>query len=245
MGQGCEEPYDDLPPLRDVVIPDDARELEADRLAWLHEQRSHDERARHQRLLDQLFPRGGTRLGLGTPLVALAMFVVASVGLLSLTLTSRASPPRQAAAVLATPVVPAGRVGGLVPQLSLAGPRGDVALRELRPAALVMVPPECACELTLEHTFRQAAEYGVDLVLLGRPGHADELRALAAGTGNGTVAALIGDLDALSGYAPKGLTLLLVRADGVVTRVVREVGPELHAELELAALRDVPTWSRR
>ena len=50
----------------------------------------------------------------------------------------------------------------------------------------------------------------------------------------------------MTGYAPKGLTLLLVRADGVVTSVLRDVGPELHAELELAALTaDVPTWSHR
>jgi hypothetical protein len=173
------------------------------------------------------------------------MFLVAAAGLLSVMLTSRASPPRQAAAVLATPAVPAGRVGGLVPQLSLAGPHGDVALRTLRPAALVVVPPECGCELSLERAFRQAAEYGVDLVLLGSPEQGDALPVLAAGTGNGTVLALTGDLDALSGYAPKGLTMLLVRADGVVTSVVREVGPELHAELELAALRDVPSWSHR
>jgi hypothetical protein len=244
VGQGYEEPYDDLPPLRDVVIPDDARELEADRLAWLREQRNHDRQERHERLLERLFPHGGSQLGLGAPLLALAMFAVAAAGMLSVMLTSRTTPPRQAASVLASPAVPAGTVGGLAPALSLSGPRGDVALRQLRPAALAVVPPDCECELTLERAFRQAAEYGVDLVLLGRPEQADALRVLASGTGNGTVAALTGDLHALSGYAPAGLTLLLVRADGVVTTVVRNVGPELHAELELAALRDLPTWSQ-
>lgn len=241
MGQGCEEPFDDLPPLHDVVIPDDARDLEGDRLQWLHEQR----RARRRRMVERL-RSGPRRTGIAAPLVALAMFAVATAGMLAVMLSSRTGPPRQGPTALAAPLAPAGHVGGLLPHLTLTGPRGAVQLRDQRPAALAVVPPECACELALEHAFRQAAGYSVDLVLLGETEQTATLRALAAGTGNGSVMALTGDLDALNSFAPHGLTLVLVRADGVVRSVLRDVGPDLHAELELASLAfDPPTWSGR
>jgi hypothetical protein len=234
VGQGREEPYDDLPPLRDVVIPDDARALEADRLAWLHEQRVARRRRRVQRLL---LTRRWDRFGLAGPVVVLALLAAAVFGSLSVVLIPRPGPSRPGPQPLASPTVAPGSAGGVLPDLTLAGARGPVHLRALRPAVLAVVPAGCECPDALEHSFREASEYGVGMSVLGESAQARQLSAVAGGIGNGTVQALTGDLRAVTrAYRPTGLTLLLVRADGVVTDVLRDVGPDLHAELALAGL---------
>lgn len=242
---GASDDRDDLPPLPEAdawIVPDDARELEADRLAWLREER---QRARRRRWERVFLTRLWGRYGLAGPFVVLVLVMVAAVGSLATLLAPRPTTPPPRSAPLATSAGPGGRPGGLLPDV--AATRSDlpvtIPLRSVRPAVLAVVPPDCGCPQTLEHVFRQVDAYGLRLWLLASADTTTATRRVGQGIADGTVGTLTVPQQAVSAYAPHGVTLLLVAADGVVADVLRDVDPQLHAALQLATL-DRPAASR-
>jgi hypothetical protein len=231
-----------------VLIPDDARELDGDRLALLTELR---QRAAGQpapdhvpalaaRARDRARAVRRQRLRVGTTgwLLLVVLLMVGVAGTLISVFAPRAPLPLDRLPLASAADAP-GKVGGLLPEANVSvGPRhGDV--RTIRPAVLIVVPPECVdCEDAISNVASQAREYTLPLVLAGTPEQQEQLRDLdRAGTGGGAVQLIdhdgvLGSSYQLTTSAP---TLVLVHADGVVGAVL-SAEPDARYESALVQL---------
>lgn len=236
---GALEP-DDLPPeLRDVVIPDDARELDRDRLAYYRELAARaraDERpaspaARIRRLPKPFDPTRSPQFpsapdGMITSLAIGVAVMVALFGALLLTFSVSGGPLPQTMP-RATVDVPVGQPGGLLPDVPVVVNGLDRSTADVRPAVLVLWPAEgcgTGCEAALADVGRAAAEQRVRVVLAGTPEQGEDMRA-AARQVPGSATWLTEPTGALSVVGPSGLTVVTVHADGVIGDVLRDVGP--------------------
>jgi hypothetical protein len=242
--------HDDLDPVQagrlSALIPDNAAELDADRLSWLME-RAHRSQPRpspdpaarvtglpgaagwwggdadHQ----PLPARGGsarrTRWAVVAGLLALAVLVTSGLGA-TLALLQPGSPSLAMAAPLADPTTPVGAVGGLLPAVELVTAAGSVSSRQLRPAVMALVPTDCPdCAAILSTVAGQATLAGRALVLVGRPSQHSQLVSLQAGLAGSAV--IVADdqnvaIAAGLGRDPADLTVLVVAADGTVGQIV-------------------------
>lgn len=222
-----------------VVVPDDASALEPDRLAWLAEQRRRRRRARMRRLV---FTRRWDRFGLSGPLVVICLVLTGCVGALAVVFAPRPSSPFPTAEPLAAAPaleVPVGRTtsapdvaGRLLPQVPLApdvAPTGGRVLdvRDLRPALLLLVPADCSCAPAVKALYKQAREFQLTTWYLAPGGSADARVALArldAEASSGGARWAVDEQDAVSlTVGASGLTAVLVRGDGVVVAVLRDL----------------------
>lgn len=230
-------------------VPDDASALEADRAAWVAEERALRRRRRLRRLI---WTRRWERFGLSGPLVVIALLLTGAVGALAVVFVPRpATPPPKAAPAARVPriAVPAAGVtpttpvptlepatgsallGRRLPQAPLSGDIGPLDADRLRPAVVVLLDPGCGCGGLVDEVYRQAREFRLDVWLVAPGGPTD-------GATRRTLARL--DADEAAGGArwaldpqavlaravlARGTTLVLVRDDGVVTDVLRDVGP--------------------
>jgi hypothetical protein len=221
-------------PRVDVVVPDDARELDADVAAWRREEREKRRRERMRRLL-----RPFTRHGLALPVLALTMALALVSGVL-ITFFGPRPVPQSPAAPLASPTAPVGEVGGSLPDARVVVNSSSRPAESLRPALLVILPPECGCERQLHELARQAAGQSLRFYLLAdlraggrtvREAHQD-LRPMVDRITE-TVTGVVDDpANALaSAYRAQGLTAVTVRADGLVAQVFRGLGPKIDSRL--------------
>lgn len=222
VNPGGEPGRDDggLPPV-DIEIPDDARELDREVLAYRREQRARRRRARWDRILGPL--RGhGALLPLVAGCVALSMLAgtllsVFSISPASAPVLSRSAPPAsrpasvpasQSASAVATQL-PAGTVvvkGRAIP------------VRSLRSVVLALVPAGCNCSQTLRQLTTQAARARVQVYFVGTPSAMPDVNTLARTAGQGTAVAVKDAENVLgSAYHHAGLTIVLVRADASAT----------------------------
>ena len=201
------------------VVPDDARALEPDRRAWLREQR-------RRRIVHALtHSRSGRSRPIGLYLTLALALVVTTTGLAFSVL------PGTAADVvpLASSTVPAGQVGGLLPQVDLATTSGPFPTRDARPAAVVVADPGCACARMVDQLSQTGAAVGVVVWVVAPDRDRATARALVDGLPLGTTRAatdpgnqLRAALRTASGQtsAGPGPTLLLVRDNGLLDAVV-------------------------
>jgi hypothetical protein len=245
-------------PRVDIVVPDDARELDRDVVAYRREQRQRRRRARWRRLF-----RPFTRYGLAAPIIAAALLIAVVSGAL-LTVLGPHSAPRPAGSPLSQrPSARPGQVGGPLPaaQVTIDGERA--ALPDQRPAVIIIVPPDCRCDAIVSSLAGQAAARRIGVLLVAGPVATDhgpapgpdngtakasppvkltpsaratatatELRALAKKAG----ARVLADDDGVlvSSYRPNGLTAVFVHTDGVVGAVAggMRAGQRFDAQLE-------------
>lgn len=231
-GRGDDGWYDDLPRV-DVVIPDDARELDAEARAVRRELR----RERRQTRLRRIFTaRRWRRVAVSAPF-AIAILVVLGLVMSTLGVLRPRPPDRLGALPLAEhPPAAPGTVGGLLPDgdVTIDGAHQDV--RSLRPAVFALIPASCDCEPQLDTLFAQVRQYGLDLYLVGSPEIAEQLDDLVATVGNGTAIPVL-DGSVLSGaYPSTGLAVVLVHADGVVHSVHADLDAGIQLEPELSLL---------
>ncbi|HEY6797017.1 MAG TPA: hypothetical protein VI248_20280 [Kineosporiaceae bacterium] len=223
-----------LPPSWDR-IPDDASELEPDRLAWLAERRALRRREVIRRLL---LARRWERHGLSGPLAIACLAFTTAVAALVVAVVPQSAPKRPAAAPLAeasvasaasSPAPPAAEtaggpvIGRLLPAVQLDGDARAVSTRDLRPAVLALVPAGCsACAATVGAVYRQAQEFRLDLWIVGPLRSRALLRQLvqASTSGGARWAEDAAGLLAAT-LAARGLTLVTVRADGVIAGLGR------------------------
>ena len=205
---------DGNPPPVNIVIPDDARELERDVLAYHREQRARRRRQRLVRLLGPLRSKesGGQAaiLPLAATCIALSMLAAAMLSVVALnpapTLPAPPSvgplvPPRPAALTS----LPAGTV-----QLD----RRAEPVRSLRSSALALVPASCDCGPDLSRLANQAAAAHVSLYFVGAGAAIPQLAGLITRYGGGTAKAAYDTGGVLAAaYHPDGLTVLLVYSD--------------------------------
>lgn len=215
-----EDPYADLPPI-DIVVPDDPRELALEAEALRRERRAEARR----RALRMFQTRRWRRYGLSGPLVFAVLSLVAVLtGLLTLLVPSR--PNRMAPRPLATAVpAPPGTPPGRLPDVMLRMAGRTRSAVDLRPGIVAMLPTGCACADTVRMVVDTAQEFGLLSVLVTGPDGEEQANTLARGPGRGVAAVAVDpDHGLAAAYAPKGVTVLLVRPDGTVSHIVREVG---------------------
>jgi hypothetical protein len=250
--------HDDLDPADaarlTLIVPDDARALEPDRLAWLAE--DHD-RPRLPRL-DSLalpeitlvasrHPRPRRRLAVVAAITACAVLGL-SVLSAGMALVSPNNRPSTTSTPLAVASADPGELDGLLPAATLTGDTGSVASTDLRPAVVALVPSTCAdCGSRLANVSSQAAEYGLPLVLVGGPDQHAQLGDLAGRLPHQASALVdreqtLRQTFAATATSPDSLLLLLVRADGTLYTVVND--PAADARLEPALVHLGTTVAR-
>ncbi len=229
MNPGGEPGRDEggLPPV-DVDIPDDARDLDREVLAYHREQRALRRRARWARLLGPLHQHGAI-----LPLIASCV----ALSMLAGTLLSVFSISPAAAPVLphsANPGASSGATSGTSSQASPSRPApessrlplgtvyvGDkaTAVRGLVRAVLVLVPRSCRCQQAVQQVTRQAARAGVRRVyFVGTADRMTDVTQLTRTAGLGTAVAVKDATNVLgAAYHPAGLTIVLVQADATTS----------------------------
>jgi hypothetical protein len=225
-----------LPPAN-IVIPDDARELDRDVLAYHREMRALRRRQRALRLL-----RPFNRAGLGgptaiVPLIALclALALVGGALLSVVTMTPAATPTIGSTPSLAPTVQPSGLTTLPAGDLRIAGQTEPV--RSLVSSVLALVPAGCDCGMQLDRLAVQTVAAGIPLYFVGAGATSQQLAAEITLYGDShAVAADDADGVLASAYRPDGLTLLLVyrnaRAD-----VRRNLGKSFQLAPALSGLK--------
>jgi hypothetical protein len=201
-----------LPPVN-IVIPDDARELDRDVLAYRREMRA---QRRRQRFLRLLRPFYRSRFGGPTaivPLIALCL-ALALVGgaLLSVVTMNPADPTASATPTSGQADQPSGPSALPAGSVRVAGQ--DEPVRSLVSSVLALVPAGCDCSEQLDRLAGQTVTAGVPLYFVGTGTTSQQLAAETTLYGdNHAVAA--DDVDGVlaNAYRPDGLTVLLVDRD--------------------------------
>jgi hypothetical protein len=219
---------DSNPPPVNIVIPDDARDLDRDVLAYHREQRARRRRQRLVRLLGPVRIRefGGQAaiLPLIATCVALSMLAAAMLSVVAISPASAptlAGPPRFSAGQLVQPAALTSLPAGTV---SLDG--RAVPARSLTSSALALVPAGCECGPALSRLASQATVAHVGLYFVGAGAAVSQLAGLTARYGGGRAKAVYDTGDVLANaYHPDGLTVLLVYRDATAD-VRRNLPPD-------------------
>jgi len=236
VNPGGEPGRDDsgLPPV-DIEIPDDARELDRDVLAYRREVRAQRRRERWHRLLGPMRGHGAV-----LPLIAgcVALSMVAGALLSVFTISPASAPtrsPTSAGSFAPTPA--AGGDDSELPAGTVLVNGRATSLRMLVGAVLALVPAGgCKCDAALEELTTQAARAGVTVYYVGTVAEMADVARLVKTDGHGNAVAVQDAENVLgSAYQPNGLTAILVRADATTT-VQKHLGPGLRLEDQLRTL---------
>lgn len=231
--------HDDLTP-EDLAgltlhVPDDARELTdeppTDAVPATEPQAAQPQTIQPGETWAERRAARRRRLTITAGVVAVSMLVVAISGAVGAWIVGpQASAPP--AAPLASVLPAPGQVGGLLPDAVLQDGETVLAASSLRPAVMVLVPPDCdECSDLLATLAPQVGSFGYTLVAVGGPGQEDQLAALVENVGSTRLAAVTDQQNTLgSAYALTGATIVLVRDDGVVVDVVRDATPDTRIE---------------
>ena len=223
-----------LPPV-DIEIPDDARELEREVLAYHREQRARRRRARWDRVLGPL--RGhGAILPLIASCVALSMLAGTLLSVFSISPAS--APVLSHSAGPASKSAPAAGADGrsLLPNGTVLVGGKATPVHGLVSAVLALVPARCRCDQALQQLTAQAARARVRVFFVGTTNAMADVTQLARTDGQGTAVAVKDAGNVLgSAYHPAGLTIVLVRADASTT-VRRNLNPGFQLEDQLRTL---------
>jgi hypothetical protein len=227
-----------------LLVPDDPRSLEADRLAYLRELRARrDGRVRRwRRPLSSGAGLMGT--GLAGPAILVLLVVVGLIGSTLSVFGGNTTATRTLTPLATDPPGDVGDVGGLLPDVQVTVNSSVLDLRAARPAVLVVVPTSCDdCSTLLQDLRAQALEYHLPFVLIGPPAQEDQLSTIARDDLAGTVRVAVDSTDAMTtAFQPSGVTAVAVHSDGVVAQVWRDMAEGQRLETVLSQL-DTPTAS--
>ena len=203
-----------LPPVN-IVVPDDARDLDRDVLAYRRELRARRRRQRLTRFLRPFQAPGFGRHAAIIPLIAVCLAVTLVGGaLLSVaTMSPAAAPTLSSPQAPAQAGAPAVKLDAL-PSGSLQLDHGRVAVRSLVSSVISIVPANCDCGIELSRLAGQAAGAHVRLIFAGTTQPITQIDTLAARYGD-RVAVAAADRDRVLTltYHPSSLTILLVFRD--------------------------------
>jgi hypothetical protein len=238
VNPGADPGRDDsgLPPV-DIEIPDDARELDRDVIAYRRERRAMRRRARLQRVLRPV--RGhGTILPLIASCVALSMLAGVMLSVFTISPASAPVGGPDAASSGAAPSASASTAP--LPSGSVLVDGKPTPLHQLAGAVLVLVPAGCKCDTALKQLTAQASGARVSVYFVGTMSAIADVSRLARTDGRGTAAVVADSANVLhTAYRPDGLTVVLVRPD-TSTTVHRHLAPGFRLEDELSALNSGP-----
>lgn len=226
-----------------LLVPDDARSLDADRDAYLRELRQRrfgrggPEGSRRWLLLRAL--GGGRPTGLAGPLLLVLLVVVGLVGSTLSVFSGSAANDLTQTPLAVDPPQPVGSVGGLLPDTTVTVRGTEFDLRGARPAVLLLVPTSCPdCGAVLRSVRSQVAEYSsLGWMLIGPAAQQPQLRALSTNELGGSAMVAADDADLMgAAYSPQGITAVLVRDDGIVALITRGLTATTRLETALAGL---------
>ena len=217
-----------------VVVPDDLRSLQADIDAYHRELRRHQLRRRHPWIAAMAHRAQGRRLLLPVAVLMAGLAVGSLVVALIAGGTARPAPLRSAP-LAPHPAAAPGAVDGLLPDVTVRSTADErTAIRDLRPALVALVPMSCGCAAVLGQLASQAFEVRMRLLAVAPAARDAEVAALSGRVHRGEVVPLFDDSGALAtAYAATGLTVLVVRADGTVGYIGRDVVSGVRLELPL------------
>jgi hypothetical protein len=132
-----------------------------------------------------------------------------------------------------------GQIGGLLPaDAVLQNGSAAITAQSLRPAVIAVIPADCdECADLLSTLAPQVGSFGFPLVAVGAPEQSDQLGALTETVGSTRLVTLTDAQGALrTAFGGTGVTLLLVRDDGVVVQVVRDPTPDTRIEAALVEM---------
>ncbi len=144
-------------------------------------------------------------------------------------------------APLASTLVPDGQVGGLLPRGIVDVDGATRTTREIRPAALVMLPSTGASQQLLDSLHLQTQAYGIPLALVGPPERERLMGETSSEIGAGTVPVIVDRASAIADSISLGpasdVTLVVVGTDGRIHAVVENPadGVQLQPVLARAA----------
>jgi hypothetical protein len=225
-------------PKVDVVVPDDARELDRDVIAYRREQRQQRRRARWQRL-----GRPFTRYGIAAPFIASAVLIALISGVLMTVISPRPNPRTMQVPPTGPQRLKPGDVGGGLPPGNVIFRRKRVPVSDLVNVAgvVLVVPRDCRCDAAAQNVVRQAGSQRLQVWLVAddrTDKDVKDVSALTAGTAPG-VALLAADPDRVlsTTYKATGLTAVLVRTDRIVRKILRSLQPGRDVTADLRALQ--------
>jgi hypothetical protein len=201
--------------------PADARELDAD-LAALRRERAAAHPSGHGGPASRSWWRRFGSPGLAALLVLLGVAAVAGVLMVAAPVglpTGSAARPLSSASGLP------GTTGALLPAVTLQVGAQDRPARELRPAVLAVLPADCVCTAGLRDVAEEAGQYALPVVLITAAGNPEIPALLAAARATRAYPAVDPTAGLARTYLARGLTVLLVRADGIVTAIERQLRP--------------------
>jgi hypothetical protein len=229
-----------LPPVN-VVIPDDARELDRDVLAYHRELRAERRRQRLMRVARPFRVPGFGGHAAIIPLIAacLAISLVGGALLSVITMSPASAPTLSAPQTSGQPTVPSSVPSGDLTELPAGTVQLDgrtVPVRSLVTSTIALVPANCGCGAELSRLAEQTVAARVPLYFAGTGQVISQLPGLTARYGDGAAVATADRNNVLgAAYHPAGLTVLLVFKDATA-----EVLRRLAANFQLApALREL------
>lgn len=221
---------DGNPPPVNIVIPDDARELDRDVLAYRREVRALRRRQRIGRLFRPFRAAefGGHAAIIPLMAICLALCLVGGALLSVVTMSPASAPTLDGPRASTSPAGPAAGLTSLPAGNVQLGGR-TVQVRSLVTSAIALVPANCGCGQALERLAGQAVAAHDRLYFAGAGQAITQLAALTVRYGDGAAVATA-DYDSVlaTAYRPDGLTVLLVFADATA-----EVVRNLPADFEL------------
>ncbi|HEY0538967.1 MAG TPA: hypothetical protein VGD53_11375 [Actinoallomurus sp.] len=221
-------------PKVDVVVPDDARELDRDVIAYRRELRQRRRRERWDRI-----GRPFTRYGIAAPFIASAVLIALISGVLMTVISPRPNPRTVQVPPTGPQRLRPGDAGGGLPAGNVIFRHKRVPVTELINVAgvVLVVPRECRCDAAAQGVIRQAGTQRLQVWLVAddRTDKDDgDVSRLADGTAPGE--ALVADDPGRvlsSAYRASGLTAVLVRTDRIVRKILRDLqaGRDITADL--------------
>jgi hypothetical protein len=225
-----------LPPVN-IVVPDDARELDRDVLAYRRELRAQRRRQRLGRLFRplRLSGLGGNTAVIPLIAICLAISLVGGALLSVATMSPASAPTLSGSQPSATPGVRAGRPAPL-PAGSVRLDGIAVPVRTLVTSVIALVPAGCDCGPQLQQLAEQAVAADVKIYFVAGGNEIGQLTSLTVRYGDGAaVAAADSDNVLTAAYRPAGLTVLLVFKDATA-EVLRQLPPGFQLTSDLREL---------
>lgn len=211
----------------DVIVPDDARELDRDLIAYRREERQRRRKAVLRRLL-----RPFGRYGPAVPIIGGALLVAVLSGVLITVLGPRATPQHTTvppSTSVRTATAQPGGIGAPLPQGAIKIDDRDARIADLQGSIVVLAPDGCRCDQAVQSLAQQAHQYDLKAFLVGShrwtAATAAELTRMAGKPG--VTAQIVKDEPGTlySTFHGSGLTVLLVHIDGIVADIRRDVPP--------------------
>lgn len=225
-------------PKVDIVVPDDARELARDVIAYRRELRQRRRRERWRRVA-----RPFTRYGIAAPFIASAVLIALISGLLMTVVSPRPSTRTIQVPPTGMPTHGPGQKDGPLPVGDITVDDKLTPVRDLidRAGVIMIVPQACRCDGAVASLSQQAVNQRLQVWIVadGRSGaDAADVRALAGAVPHGgAIAAEDPDRLLASTYQARGLTAVLVRPDRIVRDIIRGVQVDRDYAPELQPLQ--------